>query len=184
MNIDNSLWSKYLDTVQDVSDICDKIYKTNFDQFSKTNKDLYAKLYTRTTPIATEDLEHIIIDLPLCLIDVSEQVSKLQVSLDSVKLQLKKSTPIADDGVKINTVDDEIEYKLLSAVLSSVIERVNREISFSRELIMGAKKLWDSRKASESASPIEPVSQPVKLPDYKSTGLPPDPILHGPVITF
>ena len=181
MNIDNSLWSKYLDTVQDVSDICEKIYKNNFDQFSKTNQSLYAKLYNRTTPISTEDLEHIIIDLPLCLIDVSEQVSKLQVSLDSIKLRLKKPTTDVDDGVKINTIDDEIEYKLLSAVLSSVIERVNREISFSRELIMGAKKLWDSRKASESVSPIEPVSQPVKLPDYKSTGLPSDPLLHSPI---
>lgn len=182
MDMDNSLWSKYLDTVQDVSDICDKIYKNNFDQFSKTNQSLYAKLYNRTTPIATEDLEHIIIDLPLCLIDVSEQVSKLQVSLDSIKLRLKKAAPTADNGVTINTIDDEVEYKLLSAVLSSVIERVSREISFSRELIMGAKKLWDSRKASESASPIGPVSQPVKLPDYKST-CPPDPLLN-PMITF
>ena len=43
--------------------------------------------------------------------------------------------------------------RLLSSVYTIISERVDKQVSFSRELIMSAKKLWDARKESNMLLP-------------------------------
>ena len=55
------------------------------------------------------------------------------------------------------------EYKLMNIVYNCVIDKVEHQLSFSKELIMGAKKVWDARKRTE-----QPVIPEVNnLPDYQ-----------------
>ena len=55
----------------------------------------------------------------------------------------------------------------MSKIYNSVNERVRRQISFSRELIMSSKKLWDARRATEDANPIGGVvKEETELPNY------------------
>ena len=49
------------------------------------------------------------------------------------------------------------EYTILSNALETLITRVDSEISFSRELIMSAKKIFDARRNTEQVNPINPI---------------------------
>ena len=51
----------------------------------------------------------------------------------------------------------------MSIIYTAVVTRVEIDIAFSKELIMGARKVWDARRRSEDA----PVGEiPPELPDY------------------
>ena len=39
------------------------------------------------------------------------------------------------------------EYEIICIAYTNIIQRVDNQISFSRELVMCAKKLWDARHA-------------------------------------
>ena len=64
-------------------------------------------------------------------------------------------------------VDDEMrDDEIAVMVYSSLIDRIEGELSFSRELIMGSKKLWDARR-SNATNPVAPVVP--ELPEYTPT---------------
>ena len=61
-----------------------------------------------------------------------------------------------------------IEELILDLAYESVISRVDHEISFSRELIMGAKKVWDRRRQTDVVNPIGTVTPSAVAPDHKT----------------
>ena len=69
------------------------------------------------------------------------------------------NSTMLSEFVSENTIEDE----LMISIYSKLIERVNSQISYSKELIMSAKKLWDRRKEAESAMPVTPVD-PAAVP--------------------
>ena len=62
------------------------------------------------------------------------------------------------------------EDKILILAYDNLITRVEKEMSYSRELIMSAKKIYDVRRNTEQSNPVSEVSSKQNdLPDYYSS---------------
>ena len=131
-----------------------------------------------THEITTNELEWILSDLPIQLIYISERLSKLQLSLEAIKLtkshnemlcakRLKSQKDIKRTATEIKQlVAEEFEDDNIGiSVYETSICQIEKYISLSKELIMGAKKIWQKRINVEEANPIEP---PKDLPEYTS----------------
>ena len=162
--------------MSDISRALDSL-KADFDAADSLVEDIYNKYFAKyfiqeimmhdrfrdsDVPITDKELEWIITSLPLELFSVANALAQFKQHNEIVKLKIKqrktKSKDEVDDGL------DE-EYKLMSIIYAAVIARVEQEVSFSKELIMGAKKVWDARRNGEKPSIGEVVPQP-ELPDY------------------
>lgn len=142
--------------------LVNEIYEKYFSRYFKRESDLYAKFRDADDPITDAELEWILISLPLDLKMVANALAQFKQHNEIVKLKIKQRK-----SAKLDNADgmDE-EYKLMNIIYTSVITRVELEISFSKELIMGAKKVWDARRSGDSA-PVGEVSPRVpSLPDY------------------
>lgn len=167
MNFD-LIEQKYQKDIDAVIDYENGIYNHLFaDEFSEILKLSDAIKQSGYRSPSDEVLEVILIDVPLKLFDVAERLNQLELTLQVLKLELKekkvqlkhcndvqnlKSTEISD-YITSKTIEDE----LMICVYTKLIERVNSQVSYSKELIMSAKKLWDRRKAAESVMPVSPV---------------------------
>lgn len=152
------------------NDVYDKMFSKEFSEV-KNLSDMIKKSGYKSP--SDEVLEIILMDVPLKLFDVAEKLNELELALQVVKLKLKqkkidlKHGPEIEDMnstqvsefISVNTIDDE----LMISIYSKLIERVNSQISYSKELIMSAKKLWDRRKDAEAAMPVAPVD-PAAIP--------------------
>lgn len=172
----NDVQSEFSEDIEAVSDWCDEIYQQNFAIHFGESRELFNRLKSKTHPITDEELSWILINLPLNLFDVSEVLNKFKVSQEVVKLRNKqKESDLVKSSVENTATKRQedaaikmLENKLLVTAYSSVMSRVESEISFCRELIMGAKKIWDSRRRAESANPVSPVDDShINLPDYQ-----------------
>ena len=131
-----------------LTDNYDKIYDDYFKaDFDKVDR-LYLRCQSIKSPITDDELEEILTSLPLDLFNAAEKLNRLRLSQQVIKLKCKTGEI---EG------DAKSEYDIVSAVYASVIERVENQISFSRELIMGAKKIWDSRRHTEKTNPVSPI---------------------------
>jgi len=139
----------------------DDIYNKYFSKYFVKETGLYVKFQNPDVAITDSELSWIITILPLDLFAASNALAQFKQNNEIVKLKIKqrksKGKDVEDDGL------DE-EYKLMSIIYNAVIERVEHQISFSKELIMGAKKVWDARRSTER-SPVGEVVLP-DLPDY------------------
>lgn len=140
-----------------------EIYDKYFASYFKKEIALHTRFRDADVPITDKELEWLITSLPLELFSVSNALAQFKQHNEIVKLKIKqrksRSKDEVDDGL------DE-EYKLMSIIYASVITRVEQEISFSKELIMGAKKIWDARRSGERAPIGEKLPEP-DLPDYR-----------------
>lgn len=107
------------------------------------------------TPISDFDIERILTEFPLDLFSVSEALNQFKLEYELNKLKLKEARRNQADA------DTLAELEILNTAYSTLISRVETEISFSRELIMGVKKIWDGRRSTEKANPIGE-----ELPEY------------------
>lgn len=139
---------------------CDELYDNRFSKFFKSTDNLYSKFKDTTVELNSEDLSVILSQCPIDIIAASEELSDLRRNIDIVKLNIKELKSTGDSQSEI------IENELLICLLESVLKRVEVQISYTRELIMSAKKLWDARSKTESAMPIDPVDDVPDLPDY------------------
>ena len=164
---------KYSQDFKDVEDTVNEIYYAVFQNSFEFIKYLDQKLKDEYHPISDEDLEQILTGVPLKLFDASEYLHDLELRCQVIKLSIKKSKLNqkydADDTLSKTEKEDKaaldtIEDELLLSIYNNVIARVHSEISLSKELIMGAKKVWDRRKEVESSMPVNPV-------DDKNSGL-------------
>lgn len=127
--------------------------------------------------ITMNELTWVLFDLPIQLIHISEALSKIQLSLETIKLtKSHNETEFAND-IKRQSNNSKIsatELKQIVAsefygdnigivVYESSISQIERYISLSKELIMGAKKIWQRRVDTEEVNPVMPVEE---LPEY------------------
>lgn len=150
--------------------VYDKMFSKEFSEV-KSLSDMIKKSGYKS--LSDEVLEIILMDVPLKLFDVAEKLNQLELTLQVLKLKLKErkielkhdenvrnmNSTMLSEFVSENTIEDE----LMISIYSKLIERVNSQISYSKELIMSAKKLWDRRKEAESAMPVTPVD-PAAVP--------------------
>lgn len=139
-----------------------EIYDKYFSRYFNGEHHMYDRFHDADVVINDKELEWILISLPLEMNAAANALTQFKQHNEIVKLKIKqrKSAKVDDaDGL------DE-EFKLMSIVYTSVITRVELELSFSKELIMGAKKIWDARRNSETPPVGEVVVQEPELPDY------------------
>lgn len=146
---------------------CDDIYAEWFSSYFNSSRILFDRLKSKDKPISDEELSWILIQLPLQLFSASEALSKFRISQEVIKLKTKEiEMSIKGTAGTLQTIDN----KILIMAYAGIISRVESEISFSRELIMGAKKVWDSRRSTEGVHPVGEVdgNPPIILPEYKT----------------
>lgn len=160
-----------------VSAWCSEYYSQNFAKYFQKQRDLYSRMKSDRKPITDEELEVILTEIPLEVFTASEMIGKLKVNQETMKIAIrKKAAKIAQESMELSetkrkeeAANSVLDDELLKYSFGVIIERVDREISYSRELIMGAKKIWDSRRSTESSNPVGEVLPPSKdsLPDYR-----------------
>lgn len=173
MNLQD-ICNEYQDDFNSITEWCDNIYEKRFSTYFVDQRNLSTRLKSKTKPISDEELEFILMEVPLHMFDVSEALNNFQMEYEVLKLEVKgKETRLAKESKessetkrKESASEQIIADKILLLAYSNVLARVEKEISYSRELIMAAKKLYDRRTQTENANPIsEQVS--TGLPDYQ-----------------
>lgn len=155
---------------QEVLQVSEEIYNSHFRGFFDVQKETYALLQSKSCKIPDDELERILTSVPLDIIQAASKLSDLKTAQEVLKIDLKKrqndyikefypdaSSTVQKEQASIEFADDQ----LLVSVYSSIIERAEKEISFSRELVMSAKKIWDARRSAES-----PAGTSADLPEY------------------
>lgn len=175
MNLQRTLEGLQSD-IDEVNEWAEGQYSEYFAPYFKGQQSLYDRLKSSEDPITDEELEWILTDLPLELFCVTEQLSKLKTSQEVIKLAIKQKERdyiVSHDHIdKSESKKKEeaaalvAEDKLLVTVYDSIAERVSRQMTFSKELIMSAKKIWDARKADGTLMPEVNNTQEVELPEY------------------
>ena len=155
--------SKALEFLQADFDAADKlvddIYNKYFASYFIKEEEMHQRFQDTDVPINDLELSWIITALPLELFSVANALAQFRQHLEIVKLKMKQRKT-----EKITDTNLDTEFKLMTIIYTSVISRVEQQISFSKELIMGAKKVWDARRSSEVA-PISEINLP-DLPEY------------------
>lgn len=164
--------------INEVNDWAEEEYNKYFSQYFKGEVELYNKLKGGSrSQVTDEELEWILTDLPMELFCVNEQLSKLKTTQEVIKLSIKQkerlyiqdpnNSALSATQRKEEALALTEEDKLLVTIYDSIIERVAREMTFSKELIMSAKKIWDARRADGIPIPEVNVDVANDLPEYK-----------------
>lgn len=154
MTLTASLASYIEECDADISAItawCEEIYDKKFSRYFQNIVSLRSRLESKSRSITDEELEAILTSVPIDLFSVAEVLNQFRLSQEVVKLKVKADEKSDTDH---DSMDHILAGKILQASYASVISRVESEISFSRELIMGAKKIWDGRRKAEESNPV------------------------------
>jgi hypothetical protein len=161
-----SLISNALKEIQDDFKAADQleesIYQTYFAKYFKLEEDLYARFRDTQVPINDSELEQIITVLPLDLISAANALSQFRAHNEIGKLAAKQRKK-AKDASNLPADDTDTEFQLMTIVYNAVISRVESQLSFSKELIMGAKKVWDAHRKTDQPVPI---IKDEEIPEY------------------
>lgn len=168
----------------EAQEFCDSVYDSMFAPVFSQVTELHKRMKSSNKPISDEELTYILTELPLDLFSVSESLNKLRLKLEVTKLENSKreidfrnslaqsssKTTEQKSSVLSQLVKDELvskmtEYRIFEICYTSIITRVENQLTYSRELIMGAKKIWDARRSAEASNPIGPVNMQ-DLPPY------------------
>lgn len=167
--------SDFFESVGDVRSWCQEQYDGIFKKYFEELFELSRSVYADPKKLTDGELEWILTSVPLQLISVSEELSQYKLNIECLKLRIKQleSEYVKDSDLKTVSARREeaslkvLDYRVLLSAYSSVASRVDNEINFSRELIMSAKKIWDSRKHVYEANPI---SESDELQSYTYQG--------------
>lgn len=177
MEIDlNNIQRSYSADLDSIQSWCDEIYETKFAEYFKSQRELFNRLKSKSRPITDEELEWILTEVPMNLFDVSEKLNSFQMNQEIIKLELKgkesellKSCQESSQDKKRESVSNQlIGDKILLLAYNNVLARVEREMSYSRELIMSAKKIYDRRRETEHSNPVSEINPGDDLPDYSN----------------
>jgi hypothetical protein len=165
------LHKEYEADIDSVTEWCNEIYLQRFDGFFADYRILFKRFSSKDHPITDAELTTILMNLPVTLFDISEELNKFQISQEVVKLKNKqREQDLINNSIETTATKkkelasyNSIDDKILAIAYTSITERVSSEISFCRELIMSAKKIWDSRRNTEQSNPIGEIDP---LPDY------------------
>lgn len=183
-SIDETL-AMYKEDMESVESWCNDLYQDKFASVFEEIRGLYEQLADKRDKISDDALESILTDTPLGLFTISERLNALRTNREVGKLKMRekesdvrrecirrldeqgKDAGFSRSDVSAIVKDAIINDQIVIVALDGVINRVENEISFSRELIMSAKKIWDRRKNTENVNPIGPVAPEYQeLPDY------------------
>lgn len=170
----NEVQSEFFAEMGNASDWCQQQYDDIFSCYFDGVSDIYESVVSKHSKLTDSDLEWILTSIPLQMMSASEQLSQYKLNSECLKLYIKKmeSEAVVSSEEKTMSAKREeaslavMDYKLLLSAYSSVISRVDNEINFARELIMSAKKIWDSRTKTYESNPIGPVD----LEDFSMDG--------------
>lgn len=148
--------------IQAVTDWMNTQYALRFAAYFEDLENLLDRMSSKSRPITDSELEFILIDLPLKLFSAAEEINSIKLNLEVVKLRNKKTltekiktSKESTATMKKDVAESEMfEDKVLEFAYSCLLDRVDREVSYARELIMGAKKVWDSRRKSDVVNPV------------------------------
>ena len=160
--------------VKDVNEWAESEYNKYFAQYFKGEVDLYNRMKSKKDPITDQELEWILTDLPLELFSVTEQLSKLRITEEVIKLSIKKRereyvhsySEGSETKRKVEAAALTADDRLLVTVYDEIAERVTRQMTFSKELIMSAKKIWDARRADGILVTDVNTTKEPELPEY------------------
>lgn len=161
----------------DLNTWCKDEYNENFKEYFKGIELLQGNLYNESRPITDEELEEILTTIPLNLFSVSEILSSFKLKKEAVKSEIKKIKYVINNSDEFKDFTKEqlkeqndmacINHELLIKGYECVIDRVEHEMSYSKELVMAAKKLWTARQQTiEDAKFMESKAVNNELPDY------------------
>lgn len=187
MSLREFIENNYKESIDDIQSWCDDEYNKNFRFCFDRVRSIKDSMNSESRPISDFELEWVLTDLPLNLFTISEALNRYKLDQEVVKLKKKEikleletsAKELVEQGIigKSDTkswVDANLsEHDIVIAAFTSIVSRVESEISFSKELIMGCKKIWDSRRRTETSNPVGEVVTDVSvdsLPDYSSTG--------------
>ncbi len=167
---------KFESSMSDIESWCNNQYQDYFSEYFINVKNLYLRLKSESKPITDQELEQILTDLPLELFSVSEVLNNFKLKSELISLEVKKEKREVENRSEASTQTarrDEanfsvIEDEFLIKAYNLIIDRVEHEISFSRELIMSAKKIWAARRDAEVVA--LPSDKSIEdLPNYLAT---------------
>lgn len=152
-------------------------YESNFKDYFSIVDELSSRLACQSRPVTDNELESILIDVPLDLVQVSEKLAEFKTRLETIKLAYKKKRADLMESSSLSTVSARTAYvdsstvddQALILAYQNVVDKVESKISLTKELIMGAKKIFDRRKSTESAMPVSPIDTQ-QLPEYSIPG--------------
>lgn len=161
--------------ITDARNWIDSKYKDLFAGYFDGVRDLSARMKSKIQPISDRELEMVLTNLPLDLFEVASKLSDIKLNYEVIKLHNKKAhteavrKSTATNATQRNAEADvaTADNRALEIVYETLIERVEKEVSYTRELIMAAKKIWDGRRKAEQSIPINPVDTQSQS-DYSS----------------
>lgn len=162
--------NQYLGSIEGMKAWCEDIYNTRFSSYFRDQRDIGSSIRSKSRPISDEELEKILTEVPMNLFDVSERLSELRTESEVIKLEVKRKeielAKISSETTEVKRKEEAAvlttEDKILLMAYDNIITRVEKEMSYSRELIMSAKKIWDGRKST--TNPVGEITS--NLPDY------------------
>lgn len=151
----------------------ERLYTEVFAAHFKEVRELRKRLESTVRPVTDDELSQILLNLPMQLFSASETLSQFKTSLEVLKLKMKEQEAEIMRTSTARTITEKraeadsklIEAKVTITLYKSVIARVDDEIDLAKELIMGAKKIWDARRKTEQVNPVSP---PGNIPAYKT----------------
>ena len=161
--------------VNEIIDWSDDLYASNFGMYFQDQKKYYDLLTSNKRPATDQELEDMLTTIPLQLFSAFEARSKFKITETIIRFKMKDkeiesishSSYTSDSKKKEEAANNTIEYKFVLDIYGAILERVDREISYSRELIMACKKIWDSRRSTDASNPVSEVVPPeIDLPNY------------------
>lgn len=166
--------TEYKADIDEMNEFASNLYVTNFDPYLSCIHELQTRLQSNVQPITDTELEDVLTVLPLNLFSVSEALNRMKLEQEVIKLNLKKrkveiqnNLPEKSKISKSDLIASELaDAEIIIAVYSTVISRVESEMSYCKELIMGCKKIWDGRRLSEKSNPVSEMNID-KLPEYQ-----------------
>lgn len=175
MNKDEFL-SQYKDAINSTSEWSNELVSNCMGNTLDEIFNIHKRLQS-THEITMSELEWILSDLPIQLIYIAENLSKLQLSLETVKIvksknEMQSSNELKARGIKAAEIKEIVQEQFIDdkigiVVYESAISQIEKYISLSKELIMGAKKIWQRRISTEEVNPVSPVKD---LPSYNNNG--------------
>lgn len=163
----------YKEDIDATLEWCENKYAQLFAADFQGVKDLSKRMQSVSKPITDAELQWILVELPMHLFNASEQLSQFRTALEVVKIRMKEQEAELMKRSMAKTITQkkseaeaaQSEAKANCLLYQAVITRVENEISLAKELIMGAKKVWDSRRKTET---VNPVSFQDGIPEYKT----------------
>lgn len=169
--------SVYNSDLKDMIDWCDEMYQSIFSTYFNRQRDMFVRMKSEERPITDDELEWILTQVPMNLFDAAEHLATVTTKQEIIKLGCKKrenefyknSNESTDTKKKEEAAIEVTEDKILILAYDNLIKRVEKEMSYSRELIMSAKKIYDARRNTEQSNPVSEVTgKPNDLPNYYS----------------